>query len=351
MAANSNKRIWIWGLVVLGVVSVIWYRGRVLGEPQSTGTTRVVFVTGGSDAFWQLTARGAEDAAQDHSALLEIVMPSQDESLAEQIQILSNIKLDKVDGVAVSPLDPEAETRLINRIAENTNIVTFDSDAPLSNRQTYVGTSNFHAGQLCAQLVREAVPEGGKIAILAANLSKHNMSERKLGFEDVMEQESVEDESTSPPSYEVVAYLVDDGSLARCTENVQEVLANHDDLACIVGMNGYHGPVLLETLAAIGSSDDVKLVAFDEADETLDGVGNGRIYATVAQDPYMYGYEAVRMLTVLNNGTAGAMPLLGGHEITVRCEAIRQENLTEFRQRLQDRLDVQQPRESSDTEA
>jgi ABC-type sugar transport system substrate-binding protein len=43
--------------------------------------------------------------------------------------------------------------------------VTFDSDAPLSDRQSYIGTSNIAAGAL-------SLLEGGKIVVSLSNLTK-----------------------------------------------------------------------------------------------------------------------------------------------------------------------------------
>ena len=79
-------------------------------------------------------------------------------------------------------------------------------------------------------------------------------------------------------------------------------------------------------------------MVFDEADKTLDGIVSGDIYATVAQDPYRYGYEAVRILTSLHNGDKSELPIVGGGAITVKCQAIRQDDVEAFRERLKERL-------------
>ena len=43
----------------------------------------------------------------------------------------------------------------------------------------------------------------------------------------------------------------------------------------------------------------IQIIAFDEDDETLQGIIDGDIYGTVVQNPYRYGYESVRIPAAL----------------------------------------------------
>jgi ribose transport system substrate-binding protein len=214
-------------------------------------------------------------------------------------------------------------------------VVTFDSDAPLSNRRSYIGTNNLAAGRLCAELVKEAIPEGGKVAVLLANLSKYNLVERKQGFsEELGRSRKVSDDEEDPATYEVIDYFLDDGDDEKCAENIRSVLASHPDVKCLVGMNARHGPILIEVLKEEGKLDEIKLVTFDDAPETLTGIAEGHVHATVAQDPYKYGYEAVRMLATLCRKGELELPVVGGGSVTVYADAIRQDNLEEYRERV-----------------
>ena len=85
-------------------------------------------------------------------------------------------------------------------------------------------------------------------------------------------------------------------------KNVRQTITKHPDLACVVGMNAQHGPILLNVLKDLEKLDQIKLVTFDFMDETLAGIEEGHIYATIAQDPYKYGYEAVATLGQLCRG-------------------------------------------------
>ena len=98
-----------------------------------------------------------------------------------------------------------------------------------------------------------------------------------------------------------------------------------------------HGPILIEQLRELGQLGKIKLVTFDFDDATLDGVEQEYIFATIAQDPYKYGMEAVNTLVNLCQGEGTDLPIVGRGRINYPVEAIRQENLQEFRDAIRQR--------------
>jgi len=327
-------------VLLLAVVFVWSYAARVFDELWPSSRPNIVVVTGGSSPYWQSIGNGARAAAKELDVAVDVRMPEKDEDVYAQSQILFGLDPDKIDGAAISPLDAERQTRMINQLADAVFVVTIDSDAPLSNRLSYVGASNVAAGKQCAELVKEAIPQGGKIAALIANLTKNNMQERKQGFDETLSKASLTPEEPAP-TYEVVDYLVDEGDNRRCESQLRQLLAAHNDLACIVGMNAYHGPILLRVLKDEGRLKQTKLVTFDTMEDTLSGIEAGEIYATVAQDPYEFGYEAIRLLTsYCRRRDQENLPPPGMQStMTISTKAVRQDNVGEFRRSFSGRLE------------
>lgn len=334
----SPQRMAFWAVVLAAVAAAVGYRMSVFREPPPLPVCKVAFVTGGSGPYWQLTVEGAKAAANEHRVDLRVETPVESENLQEQMAILERLNLNELDGIALSPIDAEGQTHFINRLVErNKRVVTFDSDAPLSNRQSYVGTSNIYAGATCARLVQEALSGGGKVAVLVANLTKENLRDRKLGFDEQIAQYKEEASAEGKPKFQVVGYLEDNGSSEQCAKNIRDVLEAHPDLACFVGMNARHGPILLQVLGELGKLGQITLITFDDAPETLQGIEAGHIYATMAQDPYKYGYEAVATLAGLCRGDESGVPIVGRGSTYVNAEPIRKDNLEDFRTRLRGR--------------
>jgi ribose transport system substrate-binding protein len=334
----SRKRVVIWTVVGILVAAGLIYRASVYRQPPPPPASKVAFVTGGSGTYWQLTVDGAKAAAAKHNVDLQVEMPAEEESVEEQVSILGRIDLGRMDGLAFSPLDAEGQTDFINQLVRREKkVVTFDSDAPLSTRQSHIGTSNFAAGRACARMVNDAMPNGGKIAVLLANQTKENLIDRKGGFHERIAQMADDVEEGQPLKFVIVGYFEDNGNAATCEKNVKAVLAEHPDLGAIVGMNSKHGPILLKVLKEAGKLGQIKLITFDEAEETLKGVEEGYIYATLAQDPYRFGYEAVSTLAALCSGDETSVPIVGRGSTYISAEAIRQENVEDFRARLKTR--------------
>lgn len=339
----SKMRSALLAIILIGGAAVAWYRWQVFSDTTPVVRPNLVFVAGGVGPYWQLLTSGAKQAASQLDAELRVMTPARDEDIDGQMQLLTQIKLDAVDGVALSPLDAEKQTPWINRAADQTFVVSVDSDAPLSKRLSYVGASNLAAGGLCAGLVKEAVPQGGKLAVLLANLTKDNTLERRAGLEEALAASGAAGDDPAP-GYEVVDFLIDDGDYERCESQLTKLLDDQDDIACVVGMNSHHGRIILKVLKDLGRINKVAVVAFDTEKETLDGIERGEIYATVAQDPYQYGYEAVRLLCDYCRRSDHVLPLVGSRStMNISTQAIKQENLDAFRKAYDKRLEAAAP--------
>jgi ribose transport system substrate-binding protein len=106
-----------------------------------------------------------------------------------------------------------------------------------------------------------------------------------------------------------------------------------------VGTFGYHAPLVLEVLEELGRTGEIVLVAFDEDERTLAGVASGTVCGTIIQDPFLFGYESIRILDEVASGTYLSLPVAGQVNVGVHCKIIRKENLDEFRSQLRKRVE------------
>lgn len=344
---QSPLRYAVWTAVIAASVAVGAYLKstptNVAEPPKPTSRAKYVFLAGGADPYWQLCVDGAKSAAERLGAEVEVRVPKGEGAagLDEQLAWLGDLNAADIDGVAVGPIDPERQTTLLNSLAEKTTVVTVDSDAPSSRRMFYVGSSNYEAGEIAARLTREALPEGGEVAVLLASLAKTNAAERNEGFAEAMASIDDSGEETTTGEWKVVGTYLDQGDQSRAKENVLQALEEHPGLDAIVCTFGYHGPMALEALLGAEGGDGVKLIAFDEDPRVLEGVASGRVHATIAQDPFMFGFEAIRMLNEVRSGQYLEMPVAGRVDVGVHCIPVDSSNLADFRARLAERRGAQ----------
>jgi len=61
-----------------------------------------------------------------------------------------------------------------------------------------------------------------------------------------------------------------------------------------------------------GKAGKVKIVAFDEEDDTLAGVKSGDIHATIVQQPFEFGYQSIKLMAeALSKGEGGKAATAG----------------------------------------
>lgn len=344
---NSAVRPVVWIAVVVAAIAVGWYvksvsdLDPVAAQPTTPG--KYLFVAGGSDPYWRLCIAGAKALTAERGASLDVRMPhgESEEGLTEQLEWLTAVDADQYDGVAIGPIDPARQTTLINAIAETLPVVTVDSDAPESRRMFYIGSSNREAGNIAANMVKAAMPEGGKVAVLMASEAKTNAVERKQGFLEALDRDAENNNDQNGPDsadYLIVGFYMDQGNFDTCRNNVVQACSDHGDLGVIVGTFGYHGPIILEALKDVERGKEIKVVAFDEDERTLAAVEDERIYATIVQDPFLFGAEAIEMLEKVRNGRFLALPVANA-AVGVHCRPITKDNLGEFREQLSKRLE------------
>jgi ribose transport system substrate-binding protein len=302
---------------------------------------RLAFVTNGVASFWTIAAKGARDGGAAAGAQVTVHMPA--EGITDQKRILEDLVTRGVDGVAVSPIDPANQTETLNMVAERAHLVTHDSDAPDSNRVCYIGMDNYIAGRMCGELVKEALPEGGKVFIFIGRLEQHNAKRRRQGVIDELLDRSHDPDRYDPPGatlagekYQIVGTLTDQFDVSLGKANAEDALTRHPDLGCMVGLFVYNPPVILSALQQAGKLGQVKVVGFDEADETLAGIQQGTVYGTVAQDPYNYGYRSMEILAALARGDESGIPESRFIEIPAR--QVRQDNVGAFWADLKSKL-------------
>jgi ribose transport system substrate-binding protein len=115
----------------------------------------------------------------------------------------------------------------------------------------------------------------------------------------------------------------------------------------MVGLYGYNGPACLKVLDELNKLDDIMIVAFDEHEETLEGVAKGQIRATVVQNTFQYGYESVRLLKTWSSGKEHLEPLRGTGYMYLPCEIVTKDNVAEHRANLTKRLSGRKTSENS----
>jgi ribose transport system substrate-binding protein len=282
---------------------------------------KLAFVSNNAATFWTIARSGCTDAQKELGNVdVDFRIPSTG-SAAEQQQIMDDLVARGVDGIAVSPIDPGNQTEFLNKIAAQTLLICHDSDAADSKRVCYIGTDNFAAGVEAGKLIKEVLPNGGKIMVFVGYADAQNAKDRFGGIKKELEGSNVQ----------IIDLKTDDTDTVRAQKNAEDTLVRYPDIACLVGLYSYNGPAILNAVRGAKVNGKVKIVCFDENPETLQGVAAGDIYGTVVQQPYEFGKQAI---TKMAKYLAGDKEALGGGKQIVPTRNIKKGDVAEFEANL-----------------
>lgn len=319
-----------WRLPIVAILLLTAPSGRSQADDSTTptagGQTTLAFVTNNASDYWTLCRKGAEAAQREYPGVgLRFVMPA-DGTAATQKEDVNDLLAQGVQGIAVSPVDPFNQTNFLNGVAAKTNLITSDSDAPESKRLCYVGTDNHAAGMMAGRLIKEALPHGGKIMLFVGKTDAQNAHDRTAGIRDALRGSRVK----------ILGVQQDDTDHARAKANAADTLVKYPHIAALVGLWSYNGPAILSAVRDAHRTGRVKIVCFDEEKIVLDGVRSREIYATVAQQPYEFGYRSIKLLAQIARGDRAGVPASG--RLIVPTLAITHGNVGAFQRQRQTRL-------------
>jgi ribose transport system substrate-binding protein len=270
------------------------------GDPANTP---LALVTNDLSPFWTAGQIGSQRAASELGVPVILNAPVKPGDKAAQERIINTFIADGYKGIAFSAIDPDALIPVIkDGIAKHVNFITFDSDAPDSNRALYLGTNNYNAGVIAGKTLLQTLGDkGGKVVGLVGALTAQNAIDRVRGINAAINGSNVT----------LITVLVDDLDPLKAERNAEKAIAQYSDLAAFVGLYSYDGPAAGKALKVTNTIGKIKLVAFDVAPDTIAQLKDGTASAAIGQRPYYMGYLSVYILYSMSTlGTDTTLTLL-----------------------------------------
>jgi ribose transport system substrate-binding protein len=301
--------------------------------PAATGSTtaaastghkavKLAFVTNGVGEFWKIASAGVHAYEKEGKVQVDIKMPPTG-AAAEQNAYLEDLISQGYDAIALSVIAPDDQVGILNRVAAKAKLITFDSDAPKSNRLLYIGTNNYEAGKKLGAEIVKMLPNGGEMAVFVGTLAADNAQQRFKGIEDVV----------TPANIKIVERREDGGDRGKARSNVEDVLNSHHNLGLVAGLYSYNGSQIASALEG-PKKGKVKAAVFDEEDGTLAGIEAGSIDCTAVQKPYEFGYLASKWMHALATKPDAMQTIPANKTIDTGVDIIDKTNVAAFKAKL-----------------
>ena len=259
---------------IIIIFSVSCSSPKVEKKKPAKAVKTVAFITNNSSDYWKAVRKGCEKADGElPDVKLNFQYAFGGKTFEQQTMINKVIDIDGADAVAISPIDSAEEKFTINGAAKRALVITQDSDAPGSDRALYIGADNIAAGRQAGELVKKALPAGGKIMVFVGMRESQNAKDRLQGLKEALEGSKVE----------VIDLLTDNNDKVQAKDNAADTIKKYPDIAGMVGLWSYNGPAILEAVKSADKVGKIKIVCFDDDKNTLEGIKTGSIFATVAK--------------------------------------------------------------------
>jgi ribose transport system substrate-binding protein len=239
-----------------------------------------------SAPYWQTAAAGFKQAAAQFKVTARVEGPDNYDPKAELAELQKAVAA-KPAGILLqvadaSVLQPEIDAA----IGAGVPVITIDSDAAGSRRLYFIGTNNLEAGQLGGKRLILKLGGNGNVVFFTF-AGQPSLDDRLKGFKDVF---------ASRPEIKIVDVVDIKGDTHIAFDKAQEYMAltGPKKIDAFVCLESETGKMVADAIKRGGGGRE--LLAWDTAQDTLNGIKDGSIDATIAQKPLTMGFLGLKAL-------------------------------------------------------
>lgn len=240
-----------------------------------------------TNPYWGYIREGAERAAKERGAIIEFLGPTT-ASTEDGLKLFEMATSAKVSGIITYVQEEGKYKKKINSAMEKgIPVVTIDSDEEDSNRIAYVGTDNVLAGQVAGEEMIKQIGKDGNVAIVIGGKDVKNQKERVEGFTNYL---------TSNSNLKIVDQDSSDAMLLEAEIITRKILNRNDKVNALFCTSALDGIGAAKAIQELNDKGKIKIVCFDDLDDTLNNIRNDVVAATVVQKSDEMGYKAVNVI-------------------------------------------------------
>ena len=239
-----------------------------------------------NNPFFVTLVDGAQTKADELGVEL-IVVDASDDS-AKQASDIEDLVSKGIKVLIVNPVDSDAVAPSIEDvIAAGINVIAVDRMVNGVDVDCSIASDNVLGAELAAQFLVDTVGEGAKCAELQGVNGASATVDRGAGFHNIADSK-----------LEVVASQTANFNRAEGLTVMENILQASPDVQCVFAHNDEMALGALEAL----EGKEVVVAGFDATDDAIQAVKDGKMAATVAQQPDLMGSTAVEAAQKLMAG-------------------------------------------------
>ena len=215
-----------------------------------------------------------------------VVLDSQNDP-AKEVSNMEDLTVKDVDIVLLNPVDSDSAIASV-MIANNSNLPVMTVDRVANGGKV---VSHVAGGDMAAKFLIEKLNGKGNIVELEGTAGSSATRDRGQGFDDGIRKSG----------FNLVAKQSADFDRTKGLTVMENIIQSKGDIDAVFAQNDEMALGAQKALEA-ANMKDVLIVGFDATDDAVDAVKQGKMAATVAQQPLLIGETAVNAVHKVLSG-------------------------------------------------
>lgn len=213
----------------------------------------------------------------------------------KQLSLIRELYYGRIDALAITPVSsPLIRDCLNDLIASGVKVVCFNLDIADVDYLAYIGCDYFQSGKVAGEMI--GITSGGKgtLGIIGGSQAVYPHTQRILGCESVLKERY--------PDIRIAKVVrIEDNDDFSFTQTRKMLIENDQIDLLFFSAAGTTGG--LKAVAEFSENRKLKVYTFDIIPQVLEAIRDGRVISTIDQQPFLQGYQAIRILSdaLLNN--------------------------------------------------
>ena len=248
-----------------------------------------------SSEYWGYVEAGCNAAAADLGVNVTVVGPGAESEIEQQVSMIEQQIGAGCDAIIVAPNDAGAASGALSSAIGTIPVLSVDTNVGIDGQTTFVGTSNVDAAKEGGLWAAEQAGEGANAVIIYGQEGDNTSNMRREGYQAACDEAGVT----------VLQALSGQNTTDGATKTMEDLLNAYPDQIDIVLCHNDDTAIGAMNACKSAGIEDMIIVGFDGNASAVDLILAGEmIKATVAQQPYEMGYQAVEAaLAAINDET------------------------------------------------
>ncbi|MCW9719056.1 D-allose transporter substrate-binding protein [Avibacterium sp. 21-599] len=249
-----------------------------------------------SNPFWVGMKQGIEEQAKAMDVEVDVFASPSEGDYQSQLRLFEDLINKNYKGIAFAPLSP-ANLVIPSARAYQKGIYLVNLDEKIDlenlhkakgNIEAFITTDNVAVGAKAAQFIVDQLgSKGGEVAIIEGKAGNASGEARRRGAKGIFEKY---------PQIKLVASQPADWDRIKALDVATNVLSRNPNIKAFYAANDTMAMGAAQAVANVGKLNHILVVGTDGVPEARKMVAEGKLTATVAQDPAKIGARGLTLL-------------------------------------------------------